>query len=55
MGGAEKMKQTRIVLLAVLISTAASAQEAVSGGAPADIVYGRPGQLVAVSGFRLNL
>jgi pimeloyl-ACP methyl ester carboxylesterase len=49
------MKPTRIVILAVLISTAASAQEAMSGGAPADIVYGRPGQLVAVRGFRLNL
>jgi pimeloyl-ACP methyl ester carboxylesterase len=49
------MKQTRIVLLAVLICTAAFGQEVVSGDAPADIVYGRPGQLVAVNGFRLNL
>jgi pimeloyl-ACP methyl ester carboxylesterase len=49
------MKQTRIVLLAVLICTAAFGQEAKSGDAPADIVYGRPGQLVAVNGFRLNL
>jgi pimeloyl-ACP methyl ester carboxylesterase len=49
------MKQTRIVLLAVLISTATSGQESMSAGAPTDSVYGRPGQLVAVSGFRLNL
>ncbi len=49
------MEQTRIVLLAVLISTATSAQEAASAGAPADSVYGRPGQLIAVDGFRLNL
>src|ERR1700726_3410903 len=49
------MKRTRIVLLAVLISTATSGQDAASGGAPADIVHARPGQLVTVNGFRLNL
>jgi len=39
-----------------LFFTAISGQEAGSGGnGPADIVYGRPGQLVALSGFRLNL
>src|SRR5260370_3538138 len=53
--GLKRMEQTRIVLLAVLISTATSAQEAASAGAPADSVYGRPGQLIAVDGFRLNL
>lgn len=31
------MKQTRIMLLALLISTAASGQEAASAGAPADM------------------
>ena len=49
------LKQTRIVLLAVLISTATFGQEAASASAPADIVYGRPSQLVDVDGFRLNL
>lgn len=45
-----------IVAASLLIPTAASGQEAASGGgAPADIVYGRPGQLVSVNGFRLNL
>src|SRR5205085_5488011 len=43
-------------LLAVLFSTAISGQEAAGGGgAPADLVYTRPGQLVDVGGFRLNL
>src|ERR1043165_7358174 len=51
------MKQTPVVLLAVLISTiAVSGQQVTSSGrAPADIVYGQPGQLVDVGGFRLNL
>src|SRR5215472_4578957 len=49
------MKRTRIVLLAVLIAAATSGQEAESAGSPADIVYARPGQLVDVGGFRLNL
>jgi pimeloyl-ACP methyl ester carboxylesterase len=49
------MKQTRIMLLAVLFATVASGQEAASGGVPADMVYGQPGQLVSVDGFRLNL
>ena len=45
------------LLLAVLISTLAiSGQQATStGNSPADIVYARPGQLVDVGGFRLNL
>ena len=51
------MKQTPVVLLAVLISTiAVSGQQVTSSGrAPADIVYGQPGQLVDAGGFRLNL
>jgi pimeloyl-ACP methyl ester carboxylesterase len=48
------MKQILLVLLAVLVSTA-SGQEAASVAAPADIIYARPGQLVDVGGFRLNL
>jgi pimeloyl-ACP methyl ester carboxylesterase len=51
------MKQTHVVLLAVLFSTIAVSgqQVASSGRAPADIVYGQPGQLVDAGGFRLNL
>jgi pimeloyl-ACP methyl ester carboxylesterase len=51
------MKQTPVVLLAVLFSTIAVSgqQVASSGRAPADIVYGQPGQLVDAGGFRLNL
>ena len=51
--GDEAMKQ--VVLLVVLISIAMSGQEAGTAVAPADLVYGRPGQLVDVNGFRLNL
>jgi pimeloyl-ACP methyl ester carboxylesterase len=51
------MKQTPIVLSAVLISAIAVSGEQVTsrGSAPADIVYAQPGQLVDVGGFRLNL
>jgi pimeloyl-ACP methyl ester carboxylesterase len=49
------MKQMRITLLAVLFATVTSGPEAASGGVPADMVYGQPGQLVSVDGFRLNL
>ncbi len=51
------MKETRIVLLAVLMSAVAVSgqQGASSASTPADIVYGRPGQLVDAGGFRLNL
>jgi pimeloyl-ACP methyl ester carboxylesterase len=49
------MKQTRIMLLALLMSTATSGQEAARAGAPPDMVYVRPGQLVDAGGFRLNL
>jgi pimeloyl-ACP methyl ester carboxylesterase len=50
------MKGTRILLLAVLISTAAAYGQTVGGvGAPADMVYARPGQLVDAGGFRLNI
>ena len=50
------MKHTLVVLMAVLVNTiVAVGQEAASGGAPADMVYGRTGQLVDAGGFRLNL
>jgi len=49
------MKRTRVLLLAVLISTAAYGQTTGGVGAPADMVYTRPGQLVDAGGFRLNL
>ena len=49
------MKRTQILLLAALISALAFAQQPGRGGTPADIVYARPGQLVDVGGFRLNL
>ena len=49
------MKQFRILLSAVLFATVTSGQEASKNGIPADIVYARPGQLVDVGGFRLNL
>jgi hypothetical protein len=52
------MKQIQMfLLLAVLISTVAVSDQQVvsSGSSPADLVYGRPGQLVSVNGFRLNL
>ena len=49
------MNQTRILLLALLIAPATYGQEAAKAGAPADIVYARPGQLVDAGGFRLNL
>jgi pimeloyl-ACP methyl ester carboxylesterase len=51
------MKQTQMVLLTVLISAIAVSgqQGASSGSAPADLVYGQPGQLVDVGRFRLNL
>jgi hypothetical protein len=52
------MRQSRTgFLLAMLISaTGVFGQQAVSGGnSPADILYTKPGQLVPVDGFRLNL
>src|SRR5881275_1460570 len=49
------MNQFRILLSAVLFATVTSGQEASKNGIPADIVYARPGQLVDVGGFRLNL
>ena len=44
-------------LSAMLFSTIAvcGQQVASSGSSPSDIVYARPGQLVDVGGFRLNL
>jgi pimeloyl-ACP methyl ester carboxylesterase len=52
------MKQSRTCLiLVVLISAVAiSGQQVPSGdSSPADILYAKPGKLVAVDGFRLNL
>jgi pimeloyl-ACP methyl ester carboxylesterase len=52
------MKRSRIALLLTVLITAITVwgqQNASRGGAPADIVYARPGQLVNVGGFRLNL
>jgi pimeloyl-ACP methyl ester carboxylesterase len=52
------MRQSRTgFLLAVLISTiVVSGQQGASGGSsPADTIFARPGQLVDVGGFRLNL
>ncbi len=43
-------------LLALLLSTIGlSGQQGTGGGAPADIIYARAGQLVDVGGYRLNL
>ena len=44
-------------LLAALIATTTllGLQSASAGNSPADILYARPGQLVSVNGFRLNL
>ena len=41
--------------MAIFASITASGQKAASDGAAADSVYARPGQLVDVGGFRLNL
>src|SRR5690242_9443944 len=46
---------SRPVVLLVLLISAVSSGQARSGGTSADIVYGRPGRLVDVGGFRLNL
>jgi len=48
------MKDIGIVLFVLLICTAMFRQQTTSG-APADIAYARPGQLVDAGGFRLNL
>jgi hypothetical protein len=41
------MKQTRILLFALLISTATYGQETTNASAPPDSVYAQPGQLVS--------
>jgi len=54
----KKMKRSRTgLLLAMLTCTVAvSGQQVANGGiSPADIVYAKPGKLVSVNGFRLNL
>src|SRR5256885_8826392 len=55
--GAKEMKQAKIVLFAMLISTGVvtGLQGASGQSSPADIVYARPGQFVDAGGFRLNL
>src|SRR5215472_3872868 len=47
----------RISLLAavILCSIYSVAQDVKSGAVPADMIYGEPGQLVDIGGFRLNL
>jgi pimeloyl-ACP methyl ester carboxylesterase len=50
------MKSGISLLSAVaLCSLAAMVQKAAIGGAPGDMVYGKPGRLVDAGGFRLNL
>jgi len=50
------MAQSRVcLLLALLISTIAIAGHQSASGSDSDIVYARPGKLVDVGGFRLNL
>src|ERR1043165_1051869 len=49
------MKHFRILLSAAVFVTIASGQEASKNNVPADIIYTRPGQLVDLGGFRLNL
>jgi formylglycine-generating enzyme required for sulfatase activity len=49
------MKQLPILLLSVLFPTVTSGQETAIGTVPTDTIYGHPGQLVDVGGFRLNL
>jgi pimeloyl-ACP methyl ester carboxylesterase len=51
------MIQIRIFLLlaALICFGTALGQDTASAGAPADLVYGQPGLLVDVGGFRLNL
>ena len=51
------MRKLIFAVIAVLVSTVSVSGQpgASSGSAPADIVYARPGQLVDVGGFRLNL
>src|ERR1700759_5046430 len=50
------MKRPGIVLIALLFSAGVPGQpKAGAGSTPADIIYTRPGQLVSVDGFRLNL
>jgi len=48
------MKQLRLLLLPMLVVTAAFGQQS-PADVPADMVYARSGQLVDVGGYRLNL
>lgn len=46
---------SRLALVAVLLFAVVTGQAQSSSSAPADIIYTRPGQLISVDGFRLNL
>ena len=48
------MRHTKLLLLSWLFAACAYAQPRATG-APADMVYAHPGQLVSAGGFRLNL
>ena len=50
-----QVKQPRLLLLPVLFLAAVAFGQQRPGGAPADMLYARPGQLVDAGGFRLNL
>jgi len=55
-GAAMGRSRTGLLLTVLIYAIAVTGQQSAnSGGAPADIVYARPGQLVDVGGFRLNL
>ena len=50
------MRQIRIVLVTMLLATGVSGQQPANGGSSSsDTIYAKPGQLVDVNGFRLNL
>ncbi|MGB9031245.1 MAG: alpha/beta hydrolase [Acidobacteriaceae bacterium] len=50
-----RQSRTRILLAALISTIGVSGQQGAGDGAPADIVYAQPGQLVEAGGFRLNL
>lgn len=50
-----RLRKRAAFFAALLVVLVWAVQLGVQSAAPADFVYGRPGQLVAVSGFRLNL
>jgi formylglycine-generating enzyme required for sulfatase activity len=51
-----RQSRTGLLLMLLIFTIAVSGQQgASSGNAPTDIIYARPGRLVDVGGFRLNL